>query len=255
MKIKEKTKKQSSMTTRERMMKRKEDLAKKSGKGLIFPKGGVTRIRIKNPGDDQEIGLEVIQFYLGAELGGIISPASFDEPCPFMEMYEELKASKDSKDKALAGKLVPKRKYIIGGDVYRDDKGKEIDQDKLNRGVMVPRGVYQDIIDLYLDEDEWGNMTDFLEGYDIKINRSGTTMTDTSYSVTPCSKKPIPKERRTNIDLEEIVRKEIKSYEDLEELLSKYMVTAGDDLDDDDEETPKKKKKVDGAKKKIKIRR
>ena len=106
MKVSKQTKKKpsTSMTTRERMMKRKEDLAKRSGKGLIFPKTGTLRVRIKNPGDDQEIGIEVIQFYLGQELGGVISPATFDEPCPFMEMYDELKSSKNSKDKALAGK-------------------------------------------------------------------------------------------------------------------------------------------------------
>jgi len=252
MKVKNK-KASTSMTTRERMMKRKEDLAKRSGKGLIFPKTGTLRVRIKNPGDDQEIGIEVIQFYLNQEMGGIVSPATFDEPCPFMEMYEELKASKNSKDKALAGKLVPKRKYVIGGDVYKDEKGKEVDPEKLNRGILIPRGVYQDIIDLYLDEDEWGNMTDAIEGYDIKINRSGSTMTDTSYSVTPCSKKPLPKERNGNIDLEAIVRKEIKSYEDLEEILSKYMVTIGDDFDEEEDDEPKKKKNKD--KKKIKIRR
>ena len=253
MKVSKQTKKKpsTSMTTRERMMKRKEDLAKRSGKGLIFPKTGTLRVRIKNPGDDQEIGIEVIQFYLGQELGGVISPATFDEPCPFMEMYDELKSSKNSKDKALAGKLVPKRKYVIGGDVYKDDKGKEVDTDKINRGILIPRGVYQDIIDLYLDEDEWGNMTDPVEGYDIKINRSGSTMTDTSYSVTPCSKKPLPKERRSNIDLEAIVRKEIKTYDELEELLGKYLVTIGDDFDDEDDDEPKKKK----DKKKIKVRR
>ena len=246
-KDKEKKKPSTSMSTRERMIKRKEDLAKRSGKGLIFPKTGILRVRVKNPGDDQEIGIEIIQFYLGQELGGVISPATFGESCPFMEKYEELKTSKSSSDKALAGKLVPKRKYVIGGDIYKDEKGKELDPDKLNRGILIPRGVYQDLTDLYLDEDEWGDMTDPIEGYDIKINRQGSGMTDTSYSVTPCSKKPLPKERRGNIDLEEIVRKEIKSYEDLEELLEKFLDSAGDD--DADDEEPKAKKK------KLKVRR
>ena len=29
--------------------------------------------------------IELIQFYLNKDLGGVISPATFDEPCPFME--------------------------------------------------------------------------------------------------------------------------------------------------------------------------
>lgn len=51
-------------------------------------------MRIKSPGDDQELGIELIQFYLNKDLGGVISPATFDEPCPFMEKYQELKNSK-----------------------------------------------------------------------------------------------------------------------------------------------------------------
>ena len=42
-------------------------------------------MRIKSPGDDQELGIEIIQFYLGGNLGGVISPASIDEHWPFME--------------------------------------------------------------------------------------------------------------------------------------------------------------------------
>lgn len=51
-------------------------------------------MRIKSPGDDQELGIELIQFYLNKDLGGVISPATFDEPCPFMEKYQELKTQK-----------------------------------------------------------------------------------------------------------------------------------------------------------------
>ena len=84
---KKKKKKVSSdgLSTKEKMLARKKQLESKgNGNGLVFPKEGTLRMRIKSPGDDQELGIEIVQFYLGGNLGGVISPATFDEPCPFM---------------------------------------------------------------------------------------------------------------------------------------------------------------------------
>ena len=121
--IKNEKKKSTGSSTREKMLARKKKLEEKgSGNGLIFPKEGTLRMRIKSPGDDQELGMEVVQFYIPG-VGGVISPATFDEPCPFMEKYEELKQSKDEDDKELAKRLIPRRRYVIGGIIYKDDKG------------------------------------------------------------------------------------------------------------------------------------
>lgn len=244
-------------TTREKMLERKKQLENRSkGGGLIYPKEGTLRVRIKSPGEDQELGIEVIQFYLG-EMGGIISPATFDEPCPFMEKYRELKESDDPDDKELAKRLVPRTRYIIGVIGYKDEKGKEIDPDMVNKGCLIPSSVYQDIVDLYLDEDEWGDMTDDIEGFDIKITRSGKGKTDTKYTTSPCQKKSLDKKYRGTIDLEKIVRDNILSYEELEDKLKKFLNESPEE--DDEEERPKKKKskedKVDKNKKKKKLRR
>ena len=105
MKDKDKKKKKlssSGMTTKEKMLARKKALESKgNNNGLIFPKEGSTRIRLKSPGDDQELGIEVVQFYLQG-VGGIISPATFDEPCPFMEKYQELKQAQQDVEDSLA---------------------------------------------------------------------------------------------------------------------------------------------------------
>lgn len=197
-------------------------------------------MRIKSPGDDQELGIEIIQFYLGGNLGGVISPATFDEPCPFMEKYQELKNSKDEDDKELAKNLVPRRRYVIGGPVYADEKGTKFDYDGKDKGVLVPRSVYQDIIDLYLDEDEAGDMTDPRTGYDIKIIRSGSGKLDTTYSARACKPTKLDKKYQGNVDLENIVRSQIKDYDELEKLLAQYL---NEDHDSDDDEPKKKKKK------------
>ena len=242
MKIDKKKVSTSGKSTREKMLARKKQLESKgSGSGLLFPKEGTLRIRIKSPGDDKELGMEVIQFYIPG-VGGIISPATFDEPCPFMEKYEELKSSKDEDDKELAKKLIPRKRFVIGGVIYDDDKGIKVAYEGQNRGVLIANQVYQDIIDLYLDEDEAGDMTDPITGYDVKIVRSGSGKFDTSYSVRQCKASKLDKKYRSELDLEGIVRNQIKSYEDLEEELNKFLNEVPED--DDDEDKPKKKKKV-----------
>ena len=249
--IKNEKKKSTGSSTREKMLARKKRLEEKgSGNGLIFPKEGTLRMRIKSPGDDQELGMEVVQFYIPG-VGGVISPATFDEPCPFMEKYEELKQSKDEDDKELAKRLIPRRRYVIGGIIYKDDKGNGVDYEGQNRGVLIAGAVYQDIIDLYLDEDEAGDMTDPVTGYDIKITRSGSGKFDTTYSVRQCKPSKLDKKYRSDLDLEKIVRDQIKPYDELEEELNKFLNEAPADDEDD---APKKKKKssVDKAKKKKK---
>ena len=110
-----------------------------------------------------------------------------------MEKYLELKESKDEDDKLLAKKLVPKRKYVIAVVAYKDEKGKEVDEQNIDKPMLIPKQAYQDIIDLYLDEDEWGDMTSIKNGYDLKLTRSGKGQMDTTYTISPCQKKPLDK--------------------------------------------------------------
>lgn len=227
-------------STRELMVERKKALQVKSGSGgIFFPKDGTTRLRVLSQGDDKELGMEVVIFYLNKS--SILSPKTFDEPCPIFDKYMELKASDDDDDKELAKLLVPKRRYIIGATIYKDERGKEVDKDNIGVPVQIPASVYNDIIDYFLDEDDWGDMTDIKEGYDIKIIRSGKGMKDTQYSVSPCpGKKDIGKEFRPKMDLEQIMRKRLKSYDELEDILSKFLNGGGEE----EEEKPKKKKKT-----------
>lgn len=233
-------------STREKMLARKKQLESKgNGGGFIYPKEGTLRMRIKSPGDDQELGMELITFYLGGDMGSIISPATFDEPCPFMEKYKELKESSDDTDKELAKeKFIPRRRYVIGGVIYTDEKGKNLDYEGKDKAVQIPRSVYQDIIDLYLDEDEAGDMTDPVNGYDIKIIRTGSGKMDTTYSARACKPTKLDPKYRGNIDLEGMVRAQVKSYDELQEILAKYLNESSDEEEDDEVvEKPKKKKK------------
>lgn len=241
---------------RDRLLKRKKELEKKGNSGgMIFPKEGTLRFRIKDPGEDSELAVEVIQFYLGPKLGGVMSPATFGEDCPFMEKYKELKESKDEDDKELAKRLVPKRKYLVAIVGYKDDKGKEVDPDKIDKLMLIPKQVYQDIIELYLDEDEWGDMTSIKNGYDLKLTRAGKGQLDTTYSISPCQKRPLDKKYAKPIDLEAMVRNQIPSYEELEEKLNEFLCEGGEGEDDDTPKTKKKKEKLTDSKKKKKLKK
>ena len=62
-KDKDKKKKKVSsegLSTKEKMLARKKQLESKgNGNGLVYPKEGTLRMRIKSPGDDQELGIEI----------------------------------------------------------------------------------------------------------------------------------------------------------------------------------------------------
>lgn len=254
MALKKKKVSSEGMTTRDKMLARKKAFESKgSENGFIFPKDGTTRIRLKSPGDDQELGMEIITFYLGGDVKSVFSPATFNEPCPFMEKYLELKNSSDPDDKELAKKFIPKRKFVVGGIVYSDDKGKTPDYQGKDKAIIIPRGVYQDIIDLYLDEDEAGDMTDPVNGYDIKIIRSGKGQFDTTYSARQCQHSKLDKALRGTLDLEGMVRSQIKSYDELEEILENFLNESPEDNEDEDERPVKKAKKDKPLKKKKKV--
>ena len=237
----------AGLSTREKMLARKKALEQGgNSNGINYIKPGTIRVRILPPPQDAEIGCEITQFYLKKGENPILSPATFDEPCPILEKYKELKNSDDEDDMALAKNLQPKRRYILAVSIYKDLKGKEIDPSQVGVMLQIPKTVYQDIIDLYLDEEEWGDMTDIKNGYDIKIKKEGSGQMDTTYSVTPCSKTPIDKKFVKEVDLEQEIRKLIKPYDEIEKELNKFLSgdlssSKLDDEEEEEEEAPKKK--------------
>jgi len=228
---------------KERLARKKKELAEKgSGKGnIVFPKEGTTRVRILPVGDENEFAIEVTQFYLGAEIKGVFSNSTFGEACPIHDMYKKLSSSKKEADKGIAKVLTPKKKYLMACLVYKDEKGKELDENPVKL-VQVSGGAYQDIITYFLDEDEWGDMTDPKKGYDIKIIRVGKGMQDTAYSIAPCKTTSLDKKYDKIYDLEAMVKAVIPDFDEAEEKLASFL-SAGS-FNDDDDDAPKKKKKV-----------
>lgn len=227
---------------KERLEKKRQELSERGSKGnVLFIKEGTLRVRILPVGPDKDFIKEVTHFYLGGELRSVYSPSTFGEPCALMEAYQEFKASKDEDDKDLAKKLVPKKAFFAAVVVYNDDKGKTINEEDSGKLLKITGGVYQDIIDLYLDEDEAGDMTDPSKGYDIKIKRTGKGQFDTEYSVMPCKPTKLDKKWAKVIDLDKLAKNEVSNYEETEEKLEAFLGISKESDGDDDK--PKKKKK------------
>ena len=108
-KDKEKKKKKlccSGMSSKDKMLGGKKELEwKGNGSGLVLGKEGRLRMRMKWGGDDEELGIEVIELYVNKDLGGVIWGGSFDEGWGFMEKYEEVKKWKEG-DEEEVGKMV-----------------------------------------------------------------------------------------------------------------------------------------------------
>lgn len=238
---------------RKKLQQRQKELRSKgAGNGIIFMKEGTIRVRFLSPGPDEEFIREVNQVYLGPKIKGVISPTSIGKPCAIHERYLKLKKSKKDSDKELAGKLVEKPRYLGCVVMYKDLKGKEVDTQNSGKLIQITKGLYEAIIDHYLDED-WGDMTDPIRGYDVKLVRKGSGQLDTEYSIIPCPPTKAPKGWNKPIDLDKKIHEVIPTYEETQSKLDEFFSGPIDEEADDlGNSVPKKKKKKAGISSKVK---
>jgi len=250
----------SDLNRKEKMKARKKAMKDRSeGGNMIFIKADETiRVRPLPVDESEEFGLEVTQFYFGGDVKGVISAATFGEPCPIIDMYEKLKKGDDD-DQDLAKKLKPKKKYVIPVVLFDDLKGKKINKQKSGKLLLLTSGTAQNLIDYFLDEEQ-GDFTHPKNGYDLKITRTGSTMMDTEYSVVPCKPTKLDKEYNKIWDVEAMVRKDVKTEEEAETILNNFLNISPEDKPKkkkgkkdknkkEKEEKPEKKKDKKGKKK------
>lgn len=226
---------------KERLAKKRKELAQRGGsfKFIRFTEGN-TRVRICSPGQEKDWAIESTVFFLGKKMGYVISPITFGGKCAVMNAYNELSSSKKTSDREFAKKFKPGKKYFAAGYKFKDEQGKEVDKETGIKPIMLVPGQYQDLIDLFLDDDEAGDFTDPENGFDVKMGRTGKGMTDTEYTVRPCKPTPAYKKYRAEVDLEELVKAITPSYKETKELIEDYLNL---DPDEEDEKQPAKKKK------------
>ena len=248
MPLKSKTSK-AKPTLKERLAERRKELSKRGqGKGLIFfPKEGTTRFRVVPVGEENDFALEVTQFYLGPKIQGVFSPSTFGDPCPIMELRDELKASKKAADKALGTKLIPKKKYLIPAIIFTDPDVRNVAEGGVKL-IQVTADIYGEMIDSFLDK-EYGDFMDIREGYDFKLTRTGSGKNDTTYSIRPTKHCPTPKGYTAQVNLEEMVRGVIPSYEEVVEKLAEFQ--SGEPEAEKEEKSPSMGGKLARKKKRL----
>lgn len=230
---------------KERLAKKRKQLESTGGSYKFYRiVEGTTRMRIVPVGEEKDWALEATVFYLGKDLGYVISPLTFGGKCAIMQGYNQLSASKSEKDRKFAKTFKPSKRYFAPAYRFKDEKGKEVDKESGVKPLMMTGGQYQDCIDFFLDEEEAGDFTDTENGYDLKFGRTGKTQTDTEYTVRPCKNTPTYKKFRKEVDLEEMIKGITPSYKETKELMERFLNIEPDE-DDDDEPKKKKKKKKD----------
>lgn len=234
----------ASEKLKKKLKAKAEELRKKGGGGglpYFTFKEGTTRMRLLSVGEDTEPGLEVKHVYFGKDLGGMILPSTFGLKDAIQKMYDKYAESKDPSERELANKFKPRTKVLALAIRYKDEKGLEVDEEAGIKPVMLANGQYADILDLFTD-DEQGDMTDPISGYDLKFKRTGKGQMDTTYSVTPCKPTKCPKKYKGPFDLEEEIKKILPSYEDTKEAMAKFLAGVDTEEGSEEEEKPKKKK-------------
>lgn len=216
------------MTLKERIKADRQKLKEGGGnRDVIFIKADTTvRARILPVGEENEWYVELIQFYLPG-VKGVFSPSTFGEDCAIQEWYEDLQSSDDPDDKALLASVGMNRKYMVPVVIYTDEKGKQIDEQSSGKLLQLTKGLLTETMDNFLD-DEWGDFTDVNEGYDIKYIREGKGKNDTTYTSNPCKPSKLPKPYgRKEVDLEEMVKKIVPTYEETKNYLNQFLSGGG----------------------------
>lgn len=209
---------------KDRMKKRRKALEERGKGGIWYPKEGTYRIRILDTGEDKDFIVEVDTVYLGKDLGGTISPSTFGLPCAFKEKQNELRQSNKEADKELLKQISFRKKALMLIVRYKDMKGKEIDEENSPSLMQISADPYAQIIDLFLDEEDWGDvMTDPEKGFDLKFIRTGSGKNDTSYNVQPLKNTPLPTKYHKIFDLEAEIKRQLPTYDDTVELLDKFL--------------------------------
>lgn len=226
---------------KERLAKKKENLKSGGGSFKTFViKEGTTRFRHLPVGEEKDWSIELKTLFLSKELGMLISPATFGEKCAFDEAYKELSNSKDPDEREMAKKLKFSRRLGIVSGKYKDEKGKEPDEEAGVKLLVATGGIVNELIELYLDE-EFGDFTDAKSGYDLKYKRTGKGKNDTEYSVIRCDKSKLPACWKGTYDPEKMVRDIMPSYKETKEMLNKFLALPSED--EPTEEAPRKEKK------------
>jgi len=235
----------AKLSMKERLLEKQRKLREKRGGLWRTIKEGTLRARPLPIKEGQEFSFEVFIIWANKDIM-FISPSSIGEKCAWKEKYDELMASSDEAERKFAkSKMYMRKKSLMPHLFYSDPKGKIEDGTGL---LLLSPNQTAELIDLWMD-DEAGDFTDPIHGYDIKYKRVGSGKMDTEYTQSRCNPTKLPKEHREPIDLEKMIRDMIPSYKQTKKYVEQFLAL-GMETDEDEDETRSSKKKDKKKKKK-----
>jgi hypothetical protein len=200
------------------------ELSGKNGKQGWKPEEGkeYTVRLMAFPRNDGQPFIDRHYYYGIGNSPGILAPFQFGKPDPIKELRSKLYDEGSTASKEIAKTVAPKMRtfapVIVRGE---EDKGVRI----WSFGKMV----YQDILNLMLDED-YGDITDPLEGRDIRVSVSklpGKQFADTKISprakVEPLSRDRDQAKKWLDTIPEVDTAANLKSYDEIEKLVNDWI--------------------------------
>lgn len=213
--------------------KKKEELQRGGGSDYGFDKleSGKNVRRILPPKGDSDMFYSegYLHFGLGSDGKTTVTCLdTFGKKCPICEYLDSIKNSKNKEDKEFL-KNARKTKRIYLNVINRDSDEDEETPKVLPIGNMI----LKQLIEIICDPD-YGDITDFNEGRDVTITKSGKGM-DTEYSVLAKPKESIASEQLSEEELDDAMPDlESLFIEKTEEEL--VAILTGEDVESDEEE-------------------
>lgn len=216
----------------DKLKKKSEDLSK-SGGGADYDKlqPGKNVRRVLPPKGDRDVFWSegYVHFQVGPEGKSTVTCLETygqGKKCPVCQYVEQLKKGSKA-DKQLADRIRRTRRMYINV-INRDG------EDETPKVLPVGKTILQPIIDIICDPD-YGDITDFEEGRDITITKTGKGL-NTEYSVIAKPKPSVASEEMTEDELQEALPDLDalfikKTPQEIQDILDG---TNGDDDDDDD---------------------
>lgn len=209
------------------------------GSGTYFkPKEGKNQIRILPPWN-----IEGLWYYEAAIHYGLTNEQGseraypclkmFGKDCPVCSQREELLQG-DKEDKKFADRIRPKTKYYTNILDRKTGKIMIWGFSAKTLGILLS----------YAADQDYGDISHPKEGFDVIVERTGTTRTDTKYQIR-CRPKPSEVEEMDDLDLfklDEVVVKEMEEDELQEIVDANFGESKLKKKNEDEEESPRKKK-------------
>lgn len=157
---------------------------KEDGPEIFLIQKGTTQLRVVPAWKKGASWFREIREHFVKNSGGntlyTVCPSTFNKACLICDEGKRLHSSREESDVERSSDLRPSTKFLINAFVVSGPNGEGLDGGV--RPVKIGKMVQKALIRLDRDfTGGWGDMTSLEKGFDVRIERTGSTMMDTQY--------------------------------------------------------------------------